>query len=244
LEGKVEEALTLDKAKDIEKIWEDRNVKDMFSKHCEYQLPDCADYFLDKVTKLAKKNYMPSDDDILRARLKTTGVHETLLEKDGSTINIIDVGGQRSERRKWMMCFPDVTAIIFCISLSGYNLTLEEDNQTNRLQEDLDLFGEIVNSKWFVRTPLILFLNKVDLFEQMMEDQIPLTIAFPEYKGALEKDECIDYIGQQCRDKIRGEKEIYQYVTCATNTENIEMVWTAVYDIILNENLKKAGLQM
>jgi hypothetical protein len=39
---------------------------------------------------------------------------------------MFDVGGQRSERKKWIHCFEGVTAIIFCVALSGYDLVLAE----------------------------------------------------------------------------------------------------------------------
>lgn len=35
--------------------------------------------------------------------------------------SLVDVGGQRSERRKWMHCFDDVKAVIFLVGLSGYH---------------------------------------------------------------------------------------------------------------------------
>jgi len=62
---------------------------------------------------------------------------------------MVDVGGQRSERKKWMHCFQDVTAVIFCVALSEYDLKLYEDDTTNRMHESLKLFKEICNSKWF-----------------------------------------------------------------------------------------------
>jgi guanine nucleotide-binding protein subunit alpha len=46
---------------------------------------------------------------------------------------MFDVGGQRSERKKWIHCFEGVTAIIFCVALSGYDLVLAEDEEMNRL---------------------------------------------------------------------------------------------------------------
>lgn len=76
---------------------------------------------------------------------------------------MFDVGGQRSERRKWIHCFENVTAVIFLCAISEYDQKLLEDEETNRLQEALTLFDGICNSKWFVNTSMILFLNKVTM---------------------------------------------------------------------------------
>ena len=40
---------------------------------------------------------------------------------------MFDVGGQRSERRKWIHCFESVTSIIFCTALSEYDQVLLEE---------------------------------------------------------------------------------------------------------------------
>lgn len=95
---------------------------------------------------------------------------------------MFDVGGQRSERKKWIHCFEGVTAIIFCVALSGYDLVLAEDEEMNRMVESMKLFDSICNSKWFVETSIILFLNKKDLFQEKILSS-PLTICFPEYTG-------------------------------------------------------------
>lgn len=61
---------------------------------------------------------------------------------------MFDVGGQRDERRKWIQCFNDVTAIIFVTACSSYNMVLREDPTQNRLRESLDLFKSIWNNRW------------------------------------------------------------------------------------------------
>lgn len=76
---------------------------------------------------------------------------------------MFDVGGQRDERRKWIQCFNDVTAIIFVAACSSYNTALSEDPTQNRLTESLDLFESIWNNRWLLSIPIILFLNKQDL---------------------------------------------------------------------------------
>ena len=61
--------------------------------------------------------------------------------------SMFDVGGQREERRKWIQCFNDVTAIIFVAATSSYNLVLREDPTQNRVRESLNLFSEIWNNR-------------------------------------------------------------------------------------------------
>ena len=60
---------------------------------------------------------------------------------------MFDVGGQRDERRKWIQCFNDVTAIIYVASSSSYDMVLMEDTSQNRLKESLDLFKSIWNNR-------------------------------------------------------------------------------------------------
>lgn len=53
---------------------------------------------------------------------------------------MFDVGGQRSERKKWIHCFENVTSIIFCVALSEYDqVLLEESNQVR--WQDCDRYG-------------------------------------------------------------------------------------------------------
>ena len=118
----------------------------------------------------------------MRTRVKTTGIIETQFSYKGLHFKMFDVGGQRSERKKWIHCFEGVTAIIFCVALSGYDLVLAEDEEMNRMMESMKLFDSICNNKWFVETSIILFLNKKDLFEQKIKYS-PLSVCFPEFKG-------------------------------------------------------------
>jgi guanine nucleotide-binding protein G(i) subunit alpha len=76
---------------------------------------------------MSKAEYMPDDQDILRSRVKTTGITETIFLIGNLTYRLFDVGGQRSERRKWIHCFEDVNSIIFIVSLSEYDQVLIED---------------------------------------------------------------------------------------------------------------------
>ena len=95
---------------------------------------------------------------------------------------MVDVGGQRSERKKWIHCFQDVTAVIFCVAMSEYDLKLYEDETVNRMHESIKLFDEICNSRWFAETSIVLFLNKSDLFREKIK-KVNLNVCFPDYQG-------------------------------------------------------------
>lgn len=83
--------------------------------------------FFEGLDRLFTNNYVPSDQDILRSRLKTTGITETVFDLGTLTYRMFDVGGQRSERKKWIHCFENVTALLFLVAISGYDQCLVED---------------------------------------------------------------------------------------------------------------------
>lgn len=139
------------------------------------------------------------------------------------------MGGQRSERKKWMYCFQDVTAVIFCVAMSEYDLKLYEDDRTNRMHESLKLFKEIANTKWFLSTAMILFLNKKDIFQEKIK-KIDLTVAFPEYTGGLSYDPAASFIRSIFLAQSENpKKQIYVHETCATDTNNISVVFNGMH---------------
>lgn len=86
-------------------------------------------YFLSSPERLFAPGFEPSEQDIVQCRVRTTGIHETVFKLKGQELLMVDVGGQRSERRKWIHCFQEVTAILFLISLSGYDQGIIEDRE-------------------------------------------------------------------------------------------------------------------
>ncbi|XP_065359956.1 G protein alpha i subunit [Calliphora vicina] len=227
----------------MKKLWSDAGVQQSFSRSREYQLNDSAAYYLNSLDRISQPNYVPTQQDVLRTRVKTTGIVETHFKCKGLYFKMFDVGGQRSERKKWIHCFECVTAIIFCVALSGYDLVLAEDEEMNRMIESLKLFDSICNSKWFVETSIILFLNKKDLFEEKIK-RSPLTICFPEYTGSNSFEDAACYIRMKFEslNKRKDQKEIYTHFTCATDTNNVQFVFDAVSDVIIKNNLKECGL--
>lgn len=159
------------------------------------------------------------------------------------TCRLIDVGGQRNERKKWIHCFEGVTAIIFVSSLSEYDQKCYEDDSTNRMKESMLLFDEICNSRWFFDTSVILFMNKVDLFQQKVV-QTDLSVCFEDYTGGLNVENASAFIKSKYLDlnKHKDQKTVYCHFTCATDTEVMKKVFDSIKDIILQKSLVNSGL--
>jgi GTPase SAR1 family protein len=195
------------------------------------------------VDRIFSEDFVPSPQDVLHARVKTTGITEMCFSFGGLNFRIVDVGGQRSERKKWIHCFAGVTAILFVTSLSEYDQRCYEDNTTLRMKESLLLFDDMCNHRFFVDTPIILFLNKTDLFDSKISSGIDLKVCFPEYNGGLNTANAKKYIAEKfCELNRNPRKQIYTHFTCATDTDNIRYVFSAVKDIILQNSLRTAGL--
>src|SRR5258708_32941235 len=83
--------------------------------------------YFNAIDRMSAPGYLPTNQDILRSRVKTTGITETTFRVGELTYKLFDVGGQRSERKKWIHCFENVTALVFLVSLSEYDQMLYED---------------------------------------------------------------------------------------------------------------------
>uniref|UniRef100_A0A915MHZ2 Uncharacterized protein n=1 Tax=Meloidogyne javanica TaxID=6303 RepID=A0A915MHZ2_MELJA len=94
------EELTDELVDAMQRLWHDEGVQECFRRSNEYQIDDSAKYFLDNLARLGAHNYLPTEQDLLRTRIKTSGITEVLFELKGLTFRVIDVGGQRSERKK------------------------------------------------------------------------------------------------------------------------------------------------
>jgi len=200
-------------------------------------------FYFANATRFAKPDFTPSFEDTLKARNKTSGVIETVFEVEGTTFTLVDVGGQRSERKKWLHCFSTVTAIIFLAAINEYDMLLEEDSNTNRLVESLKLWKALSSSDFFLKTPFILFLNKSDLFKIKMET-VPLAVIFQDWETfikqpAIAKLDSFEqgwrFIAKQYENHFGG-SSFYAHVTCALDTESCRKVW----DSVRSEMIRKA----
>lgn len=250
----------------VRDLWADEGIQLAFDRRAEYQLFDSAKYFFKNVDRISGEDFICTLDDILKSRVRTSGIVEEKYIIDEVPFEMFDVGGQRNERKKWIHCFAEVTAIIFVAALSEYDQVLYEDMSQNRMVEAVELFDEICNLEWFTETSMLLFLNKKDLFEMKIKKKDikmavpgkPGKFLYGDYDGGLctctggypSDDLCTCGVQEKGKLYLQNKfmevnrnpaKTVYPHVTCATDTSNVGHVFNACKDIILNNNLKGSG---
>ncbi|KAJ1560492.1 guanine nucleotide-binding protein subunit alpha, partial [Cladochytrium tenue] len=164
----------------IDLLWKDAGVQAVFARGNEIGLTDTCEFLMTNAQMICLSGYVPTNADILQCRVVTSGVNETKLTIKDTRVSFFDVGGQRQLRAKWAPYFDDVSSIIYVASISSYDQTLVEDEETNRMQDTLTLFGYIINHPLLKTISVILFLNKSDLFRKKVKTS-PIEGHFPDY---------------------------------------------------------------
>lgn len=221
-------------------LWNDPGFKFAMEKG-KLAAQDNLRYYFSDISRLFNKDFIPTNQDVLHARLRTIGITENIFDLGPVQYRMFDVGGQRSERKKWIHCFENVNALIFLVALSGYDQCLAEDMESNQIQEALMLWESIANSHWFKRSCLILFLNKIDLFKEKIAGTPITSFGFMDFKGNTSDWQ---QTGKYLRDKFVSlsrsrSREVYSHFTNATDTDLLKVTMTSVQDMILQKNLQK-----
>mmetsp|Transcript_6157 Transcript_6157/g.13690 ORF Transcript_6157/g.13690 Transcript_6157/m.13690 type:complete len:434 (-) Transcript_6157:691-1992(-) len=226
-------------------LWQSNTMKQVWAKRSAVNIIDSHKDYLNDIPRIASPDYRPSTQDVIIARVRTTHVVMEKYRIDGIDFEMYDVGGQRSERRKWIDCFDHVTAVIFVAALSEYDQTLAEAKRTNRMVEALELFRSVCNNRAFSNTSIMLFLNKKDIFaEKIMHSDIAAQRPFCDYAGPTKDfDHGVLYFIQKFKDCLIDDEfnDSFIHVTCATDTNNMEFVLDSTRTIIMTDNLKRSG---
>jgi len=218
----------------IKQLWEDPGIQETYEQRSKFQLNDSTKYFMDSIDRISQEGFLPTPEDILRSRVKTVGAVEEKFEIDNITFRMVDVGGQRAERRKWLPCFSDVTSVLFIVGVSEYDQKLREDSSQNRMTEAVALFEQVCNSSYFRKTNFILFFNKTDLLQEKL-DKVDLSVLFPTYEGGKDIEKAKTFIVNRFIEKNHSPHEIYFHFTCAVDTESFGKIFNNVKDALITE---------
>eukprot|EP01126_Amoeba_proteus_P062987 TRINITY_DN8631_c0_g2_i1.p1 TRINITY_DN8631_c0_g2~~TRINITY_DN8631_c0_g2_i1.p1 ORF type:complete len:222 (+),score=58.01 TRINITY_DN8631_c0_g2_i1:624-1289(+) len=194
------------------------------------KFPVCLDYFMNSLDRLEQNEYSVNHEDILHARTKTTGIHffEIPPSAHGQpSLCFIDVGGQKSERRKWAHAFDDVSSVIYISALDNFDRVLEEDPTRNRLEDDLDLFSKVILSP-FLPPNWIFFQNKCDIFAKKVEDKTFFNTHPQLGEKAMDYKLAVLWLREQFQDLVPQEKKVTFHVTCALDEKKTKKILDSI----------------
>ncbi len=255
----IKTSLKIDKilAEDVQALWATQAMQDSFAQRSRYWILDTAEWLMANVARFAEDDYKPTKQDIILSRRRTTGVSEHTYVVGENAFTIIDVGGQRSERRKWVQFFADVHCIVFFVSAIGFCKVLFEDSNTFQMKEALELFsstfrvpapqsGPRIDNDWtdyvFETTPIHLVFNKIDMLEDALATY-SLANCFPNYKGSNSKNSALRFLAQTFSERvvsIRSPPDAH-YISAARE-DDVQELFTKLTTFLIEK--EKAGFAL
>ena len=169
--------------------------------HCLYIFPplDVASFFRE-VRRIASPGYVPTTEDNLRSRVRTTGLHTWSYRYKRIGFEITDTAGEQAERKKWRFALENPDAIIYCVDISAYDLSLYELKDYNRMDDTLALFKTLCDNNTFATTDVILLFTKVDvLATKILESPVEQYFSSFAPRNGRDIEEVKSYFGERFR---------------------------------------------
>ena len=244
-------------ADDVEALWYSEGMQRSYAQKSKYWVLDTVDWLMENVQRFAADDYVPTRQDMILSRRRTTGITEHTYMVDDVAFTIIDVGGQRSERRKWVQFFADVHCIVFFVSVIGFCKVLFEDRNTFQMKESLELFsstfrvpapqtGPRVDNDWqdyvFETTPIHVVFNKVDMLDDCLS-KYQLNACFPSYQGQNVKRSVLNFLQQTFADRIVSIRSPPDtHFISAANEFDVQELFTKLTTFLIEK--ERAGLAL
>lgn len=252
-------------APDIVSLWGDAFLRNLLCGPLAMgglglKLHEDAGFFLNDVTRITSLNYVPTNDDIVRARLKTMGVSEHRFQLEDSLgmdndfvaeLIVYDVGGARTQRHKWMPFFDDINVVVFLAPISVFDQRLAEDQSVNRLQDSFLLWKEICQTRTLAKADFLLFLNKCDLLHAKLESGMMLKKFIPQYEGENNLRGAVKYFREifmqiwrkntdELKKSTKAQRAIYMHSTSMIDIRASKKLITNVQECALRSHLRTA----
>jgi guanine nucleotide-binding protein G(i) subunit alpha len=224
-------------------LWQQKSIQKAYSyRNTTFHIPE-IEKFCNDMPRISEDEYMPNELDVLCSRVKTTGIVYSDFVENGYEVELIDVGSERNERKKWFSCFDQVTDLMYVVGADEFDMLCYEDNETNRLQESLNCWIEMINSQYFTaqKTNVFLVFNKIDLFmSKMMTQSVDLSQFFKGYKPALfasdpvtEAHRALSFLINKFLGAVSEKRKIHVCLTNAIDMQCMRRFWKAVLSVPL-----------
>jgi len=213
--------------------------------------PENLTYFYDNFERISSEDYIPTNEDILRCRQRTAGAGSTTIYINKVYFEFTDVGGQKPEQAKWLQIIKEnqFAAVLFFVASDEFNVKSSEDPERTKVAISRKIFSEVCNNDYIGdATPVVLFLNRRDLFGKKISDDEHWNAfrkIFPDYTGQQTEEEALEYLGYtftKVLEQSHSDRIVNVHFTCALDTKAMGVVWDTVREAVLRQLLTKIGI--
>lgn len=200
-------------------------------------------FWLRQVAAMVHPDYVPTETDVIHVQPHGSGIYEYEFEIDGNVFRFV-IPEQANERKKWIHQFENVTCVLYLSDMSTFDQQLPSDDTRTIFTESLEVFDQIVNSRWFSQVSTVLFLTGRDVLQaQLAQDPNAFSRHFPDQKSCAGYETVVQSIQDMFYEQNRNpDKAVYTHLTCVTDKSNIAAVMNAVKDITIRQSLSQCGL--
>ncbi|KAE9378589.1 guanine nucleotide binding protein, alpha subunit [Stipitochalara longipes BDJ] len=233
--------ITFEVANAVQSLWQNETLKSAMFDASDINVSKSAPYFVKEIHRIAEEDYIPTETDILMAKTIPSGIREYKFSLESLGVHMISIGDHRSDMKKFIHQFENVTSIIYSVDLGGYDQCLPTDSNRNMLIESLQTFGSVVNSRWFLRTSIILLLCNAGLFSWKL-GRSPMSSHFPDYSGGNDVGQASKYIVWRFNQLNRKNLSLFPHLCEASDTSNIQVIFAASKDTMIFNAMQDSGI--
>jgi len=228
--------ITTETAYHMKLLWADQGIQNTFSHRHQFQLSDSVRYFLDRIDDVRRPGYIPSEMDLQQRRIGMGCIDEVHFEIEADHFVLVNTA--ELPRKQLNLFQYNFTAAIFVVAVNEYDQVQDVDGESvNSLAASMNLFKSYCESPLMKDVPVLVFLNKRDLFKEKI-GRVPLRNHFPEYGGEKTDEAATAWIAARFID-LATDRKVYVQQTCATNVDNVQYTFK---DVAIRQRLKECGL--
>lgn len=224
----------------LKSLWADSSLRIIYGERDRlFNLNDGAGYFWNDLDRIYAPDYVPSEADLLRLRVRTRGYDEAVFTYKNTAFRVVDLGGQRSERREWESALAKATNVLFVASLCEWDQKLREDFTQSRMRETLHIFEALVKDPASDGKGITVLLNKLDLFREKLkspEKAKAFATFFAFGKGTPTAESGVEHLRELFLKMARstGRRTTVHAIT-AVETDNIKIAWRDIRNQVIAE---------
>lgn len=228
----------------LKALWADSALKTTYAERDRlFNLNDGAGYFWDDLDRIYAPDYVPTDADLLRVRVRTQAADAAVFTYRGMPFRVVDLGGQRSERRDWRDALNRANHVLFVSSLCEWDQKLREDLSQSRMTETQNLFTTLMRDPDTAGKGTTVLLNKLDLLRDKLRDaekQAAFYRHFTDFRGTTPSiHTAVAHISEQFQATARAAKrEVRVHAITAVETDSIKVAWRDVRAAVMTQSLQ------